>query len=185
MNNYYKFLVIVVCIICGFLMYFYRKPEQLTCSSTDVVHSPAYGKIMNIKREDNRIYIAIFLSPLDVHYQFAPVTGKITDIKYDATGKFNLAYELNKSNDNEKAIYTIQNDKGKFTVYQIAGFLVRRISVYKEKNDDINIGDTLGLIHFGSRVDLLIENVDDFELLVKEGDYMNGSHSIIGKYKQK
>ena len=173
----------ILLIISGFIMYFYRKPSQEISSSTDTVHSPAYGKIMDIKKEHDRIYIAIFLSPLDVHYQYAPVAGKITDIKYDSTGKFNLAYELNKSNDNEKAIYTIKNDKGKFTVYQIAGFLVRRISVYKEKADDVNIGDTLGLIHFGSRVDLLIENVKDFELLVKEGDYMNGSHSIIGKYK--
>lgn len=183
MNNYYKVLLIVVIVICGFLMYFYRKPKQVISSSTDFVHSPAYGKIMNIKKENNRIYIAIFISPLDVHYQFSPVAGKITDIKYDSTGKFNLAYKLNKSNNNEKTIYTIQNDKGKFIVYQIAGFLVRRISSYKEKTDDVNIGDTLGLIHFGSRVDLLIENIIDFDLLVKEGDYMNGSHSIIGKYK--
>ena len=71
MKNYYKFLVIIAIMICGFLMYFYRKPSQVISSSTDVVHSPAYGKIMDIKKEKDRIYIAIFLSPLDVHYQFS------------------------------------------------------------------------------------------------------------------
>lgn len=184
---FYKFLLLIILIllltISLFVIYFHRKPRQKVSTSTNVVHSPAYGKIMSIKNENNKIYIAIYLDLKDVHYQFSPVVGKITDIKHDKTGKFNLAYELNKSNDNEKAIYTIENEKGKFYVYQIAGKYVRRISVYKKKDDTVKIGNTLGLIHFGSRVDLVIENTNNFELLVKEGDYMSGSYSVIGKYK--
>jgi phosphatidylserine decarboxylase len=138
---------------------------------------------MSIKRrDDNTLYIAIFLSPLDIHYQFFPVSGIVKDIIYDKTGKFELAYELNKSNDNEKCIHVINNRHGDFIVYQIAGFLVRRISYYDKINEKYESGENLGLIHFGSRVDIVIPKADIFQLYVKEGDYMSGSESMIGEF---
>jgi phosphatidylserine decarboxylase len=138
---------------------------------------------MSIKRrDDNTLYISIFLSPIDIHYQFFPVSGKVKDIKYDATGKFELAYELNKSNNNEKCIHVINNRHGDFILYQIAGFLVRRISHYDKVGEAYNSGEKLGLIHFGSRVDIIIPKADVFRLYVKEGDYMSGSESLIGEF---
>jgi phosphatidylserine decarboxylase len=98
------------------------------------------------------------------------------------TGKFELAYELNKSNENEKCIHVINNKHGDFVVYQIAGFLVRRISYYDTLNKEYNSGEKLGLIHFGSRVDLIIPKADVFKLNVKEGDYVSGSESMIGEF---
>ena len=94
---------ILIFVILFLLAFFYRYPkETIREGNQDRVYSPAYGKIMSIKRrDDNTLYIAIFLSPLDIHYQFFPVSGKVKDIKYDDNGKFELAYELNKSNENE------------------------------------------------------------------------------------
>lgn len=174
----------IILIILILLAFFYRYPkETIREGSVDQVYSPAYGKIMSIKRrDDNTLYIAIFLSPLDIHYQFFPVSGRVKDIKYDATGKFELAYELNKSNENEKCIHVINNKHGDFIVYQIAGFLVRRITPYDKVGENYNSGDKMGLIHFGSRVDLIIPRADIFQLNVKEGDYMSGSKTMIGEY---
>ncbi len=175
---------ILIFVIFLFLALFYRYPtETIREGNVDQVYSPAYGKIMSIKRrDDNTIYIAIFLSPFDIHYQFFPVSGKVKDIVYDATGKFELAYELNKSNENEKCIHVINNKHGDFIVYQIAGFLVRRISYYDTLNKEYNSGEKIGLIHFGSRVDLIIPKADLFKLYVKEGDYVSGSESLIGEF---
>jgi phosphatidylserine decarboxylase len=176
-------IAVLICIFF-FLALFYRYPTEIIREgNVDKVYSPAYGKIMSIKRrDDNTFYIAIFLSPLDIHYQFFPVSGKVKDIIYDATGKYELAYELNKSNENEKCIHVINNKHGDFVVYQIAGFLVRRISYYDTLNKDYNSGEKLGLIHFGSRVDLIIPKADIFQLYVKEGDYVGGSESLIGEF---
>jgi phosphatidylserine decarboxylase len=178
-----KKITILICILF-LLAFFYRYPiETIREGNVDQVYSPAYGKIMSIKRrDDNTLYLAIFLSPLDIHYQFFPVSGKVKDIIYDPTGNFELAYELNKSNDNEKCIHVINNKHGDFIVYQIAGFLVRRISPYDTINKTYESGEKLGLIHFGSRVDLIIPKADVFRLYVKEGDYMSGSESLIGEY---
>ena len=178
-----KKITIIICILL-LLAFFYRYPiETIREGSIDQVYSPAYGKIMSIKRrKDNTLYIAMFLSPLDIHYQFFPVSGKVKDIIYDPTGKFELAYELNKSNDNEKCIHVISNKHGDFILYQIAGFLVRRISPYDKVGESYESGECIGIIKLGSRVDLIIPKADVFQLYVKEGDYMSGSESMIGEY---
>jgi phosphatidylserine decarboxylase len=173
-----------IIIILLLLAFFYRYPkETIRVNNEDRVYSPAYGKIMSIKlREDNTLYIAIFLSPLDIHYQFFPISGKVKNITYDHTGKFELAYELNKSNDNEKCIHVISNKHGDFVVYQIAGFLVRRITYYDKIGNNYESGEKMGLIHFGSRVDIIIPNADKFKLQVKEGERVSGSESLLGTY---
>ena len=177
------FVILLFCII-----YFYRYPfwigTPMDYSDNNKVFSPAFGTIMNIKKEDNGDYfIAIFLSPLDIHYQFSPVSGSITDIKYDPTGKFELAYDLNKSRDNEKSIFTIENSYGKFKVYQIAGKLVRRISRFRKIGDDVKTGQVLGLIHFGSRVDIIIPNRDNrFTPLVRVDEKVN-ANTPLGYFK--
>jgi phosphatidylserine decarboxylase len=175
-----KFIIILLL----FLSFFYRYPkENIRRDVVDKVYSPAYGKVMSIKRRDNNtIYIAIFLSPLDIHYQFFPVSGKVKDIIYDSTGNFELAYELNKSNDNEKCIHVINNIHGDFLVYQIAGYFVRRISYYDKVGESYESGESLGLIHFGSRIDLVIPKADVFNLYIKEGDYLRGSETMIGEF---
>ena len=177
-----KLLIILFLLIIIFLCYFYRYPgELIKYNNVDTVYSPAYGKILNITKKENEIFIAIFLSPFDIHYQFSPIKGIVKDIKYDATNKFNLAYELNKSNENEKCIHTISNKHGDFKVYQIAGILVRRINYYDKVGETIETGKTIGLIEFGSRVDIIIPTTDKFNLLVKEGDKVT-KETILGRF---
>ena len=178
-------MLIFILLFASLGFFFYRYPGERESSADDdnKVYSPAYGRIMKIKeRDDGTLYIAIFLSPLDIHYQFFPVSGKVERIDYDHTGKFQLAYELNKSNDNEKCIHVIRNKYGAFTVYQIAGFLVRRISPYDVVGQEAVSGKCMGLIHFGSRVDIIIPQRDRFKLQVAEGDYVSAEDTVLGYY---
>ena len=172
--NFFTFIILVI-------LFFYRKPKLfIQRNNYDKVYSPAHGTIINIKEDTTHIFIAIFLSPLDIHYQFYPVSGKVTSIVYDNTGKYELAYNINKSKDNEKCIHTIINSNGEFKVYQIAGYFVRRISYYDKPNTNVTSGDILGLIHFGSRVDVLIPK-HNFKLLVKEKEKVNNK-TLLGYF---
>jgi phosphatidylserine decarboxylase len=184
---YLNIIIIVSLLVLLFIKYFYRFPYDIfylkQSLREDKVYSPAYGKIIKINKTDDNIHIAIFLSPFDIHYQFAPINGIVKKITYDPSGKFNLAYELDKSNKNEKAIYTISNNKGEFIIYQISGFLTRDIHIFVKENQEIKTGVVLGLIDFGSRVDIIIPIKNQkFELLVKEDDKVQGIHSVLGKY---
>ena len=177
-------VLISVFLIISFLLVFYRYPFWLTQViniNNNSVYSPAFGKIMAITNEPNGdVFIAIFLSPLDIHYQFSPIDGIISHLDYDANGKFELSYNLNKSKDNEKSIYTIQSSRGTFKVFQIAGKLVRRITTFKKPHDSVKTGDTLGLIHFGSRVDIIIPNSShSFNVHVHVGDTVT-NQTVLG-----
>lgn len=182
----YLTLLIIILIIIILLCFFYRYPGErryIQSEDDNKVYSPAYGRIMKIKeRDDGTLYIAIFLSPLDIHYQFFPVSGKVERVDHDHTGKFELAYEYNKSNQNEKCIHTIRNQYGEFVVYQIAGFLVRRISPYDVVGQEAVSGKCMGLIHFGSRVDIIIPQRHRFKLLVAEGDFVDSENTVLGHY---
>jgi len=89
---------------------------------------------------------------------------------------------LNKSNKNEKSIYTISNKNGDFIVYQIAGYLVRRISTYGKIGEKVDSGECMGIIYIGSRVDIIIPNSNKFKLLVKENELVRGFNSLLGHY---
>lgn len=179
---YIIFLILIFILLC--ISFFYRCPKpKIIKNNFNTVYSPAYGRIIDISKKDNKLFIAIFLSPLDIHYQFFPISGTIINREYDSSGKFNLAYDLNKSKYNEKHITTIRNYRGDFIIYQIAGFMVRRIEIFNEKKDYINTGEKLGLIHFGSRVDIIIPDADNFNINVKKNEYVKGIYTIIGKYK--
>lgn len=167
-----------------FLLYFYREPPlNIRYNDEDNVYSPACGTVMDvIYQDDNSLLIPIFLSIFDIHQQTFPVSGLITEIKHDETGRYNIAYKVNKSNENEKIIHTITNKNGIFKVYQIAGLLARRINYYNDPLTRIESGQKLGLIHFGSRVDIIIPKANEFQLQIKKGQKVNGSRTLIGKY---
>jgi len=180
-----KFLLAIVGLTVAFFLYFYRKPQiTLRSNERDIIRSPAFGHIMDVTyQDDNTIFIAIFLSPFDIHYQLHPCNAVIESVQYDPTGQFNLAYDLNKSRENEKCITGYTTRFGTLFVYQIAGFLVRRVKTYVHPGDVAISGDYLGMIQFGSRVDIIIPSADRFTLRVKKGDYMNGSDTIIGSFE--
>ena len=182
--NLKKILGYLIVLVALFLAFFYRKPQiTLRPREHNVVRSPAFGRVLKIQEEPgDHLFIAIFLSPLDIHYQVSPVNGVIRQVDYDASGKFELAYNETKSRMNEKSIIYIDTPHGTFTLYQIAGFLVRRIDTYVRPRDRVTSGELIGLIKFGSRVDLIIPKASQFKLLAREGDYLRGSDSVIGHY---
>ena len=112
----------------------------------------------------------------------APCNGRVVSVRYDATGKFELAYNETKSRENEKAIITLDTNIGIVKVYQIAGKLVRCIDTYNKEGDRVVSGNLIGMIKLGSRVDLILPNASHFQLKVKEGIRVNGSSTIIGSY---
>ena len=175
-----SFLTKIFLFLMIFMIYFYRHPSIKISVDNRTVLSPAFGYVKYISERDDKIHIIIILSPLDVHVQYYPINGTIDRYQYDDTGSFNIIYNLHKSDKNEKVITDIKTDFGTVTVKQIAGFLVRRISNnYQDIGTEIKAGSKLGMIKFGSRVDLIIPK-KDFTLLIKENDYVYGPNSRIG-----
>jgi phosphatidylserine decarboxylase len=118
--------------------------------------SPASGTITKIAKNDTHCFISIFLSPFDIHTQVYPANGTLLHSYYDETGVFNIVTDADKSKFNEKAIhFMLLPDDTVIKFTQIAGFLPRRI-VYKGKpGDKVSAGHHMGMIKFGSRVDIL------------------------------
>ena len=183
-------IIITLLFIILFYIYFHRHPPiNIPHINDNIILAPAYGTIKKIKYKDNYIHIIIFLSPLDVHVQYYPIRGNVIKQEHDFSGKYHLAFQLNKSDLNEKVITTIKPsiNINNIIVQQIAGFFVRRISttIKNIPKNGINIepGNKLGMIHFGSRVDLILPS-NNLHLFVKENQYVYGPYTQIGLYKK-
>ena len=139
------------------LMIFYRYKKYTIEYNDNIIVSPAEGKITNIMElSNNRILVSIFLSVFDNHTQIYPVNGKVIKRVYDDTGQFGIVIDRYKSRDNEKKIHTIKMKNNNIVkVIQIAGFLPRRIVSSDVVPLDVKAGEYLGMIKFGSRVDLI------------------------------
>ena len=180
-------LFILLLLLILFWFYFHREPRIDVGSIEDnTIVSPAYGKIYKIIEEEDKIHVIIILNVFDIHTQYYPVNGTVINQIYDANGKFELVYKLYKSQMNEKVITTIQPNsdqiKGEIIVQQIAGMFVRRITTTLNRvPEPIVSGQKLGRIKFGSRVDVILPK-QNLNLLVKEGEYVNGPTTLIGTY---
>lgn len=154
--NYMKiFYGCVVVLLC--LLLFYRYSPHEKRYTDNVVVSPCEGKILLIEDRHDYYYIPIFLSIFNKHTQIYPVNGTVVDRKYDHTGKFEIVMYLDKSVDNEKKIHYIHMNNGAvITVTQLAGLLPRMITSSDVVPMEVNAGEYLGMIKFGSRVDLLL-----------------------------
>jgi phosphatidylserine decarboxylase len=144
---------IVFLILTLFFTYFFRDPERAFAASEGQVLSPADGKVVLIRESDGHQVMSIFLSPFDVHINRAPVSGLITDIRYQR-GKFLAAYDERASSQNEQNSITIEHDGNPIRFVQIAGILARRIVCWKRVGETLKAGERIGLIKFGSRVDV-------------------------------
>jgi len=150
-----KYTVIPFIILIA-LMIFYRYKTYTIEYNDNIIVSPAEGKITNIMVSNNRILVSIFLSVFNNHTQIYPVNGKVIDRVYDETGRFDIVIDRYKSRDNEKKIHTITMKNNNIVkVVQIAGFLPRRITSSDVVPLDVEAGEYLGMIKFGSRVDLI------------------------------
>ncbi len=152
----YPRLAALLLIVLIALLYFYRYDEITKRYLDNCIISPAEGTITDITQDTDYITYSIFLSPINRHTQCYPINGRVIKRVYDQTGKFALAVYRDKSRDNEKKIHSIQTKYGIITVTQIAGFLPRRISSDDRINCSVAAGEYLGIIKFGSRVDITL-----------------------------
>jgi phosphatidylserine decarboxylase len=176
------YLVVLYFVLLGVMMFMYRVPFRINRYPKNLLVSPCDGKVMSIlKINDWTTHIAIYLNLLDAHVQWSPVNGVVLSTVHKQ-GTFNPAYMFHKSRYNERVetIIYVPSIDDEIKVVQIAGQLVRRIVNYKEKNDRVERGELIGMIKFGSRVDLFIPH-NKIDLLINVGDTVFGNKTIIGK----
>jgi len=161
----YIYGIIALLILCS-ILYFYRGATIPPLYPNTII-SPADGKILKIVKHENMYHIAIFLNIHNIHVQYAPIEGQIISMKYKP-GKFNPAYLFEKSQFNERMETILETNIGQIMVVQIAGLIARTIVPFKEIGDKLDQGEALGLIKFGSRVDIWLPDI--VELKMKEGD---------------
>jgi phosphatidylserine decarboxylase len=169
----------ILLLLTLFMAFFFRDPKRVPPSDTDVVVSPADGKVTRIgpAGADSTV-VSIFLSPLDVHINRSPIPGKIVDVLY-SPGKFLMATNEKASLVNEQNALTIQGEKITVVCKQIAGILARRIVCWKAEGDSLGLGERFGMIKFSSRTDVLLPA--NVRVIVKEGDRVRGGTTVIGR----
>ncbi|MCB4790458.1 MAG: phosphatidylserine decarboxylase family protein [Elusimicrobia bacterium] len=165
-------------LLCFFCCYFFRDPKRNVPHDEKLVISPADGRIMEIIKEGDTNVIRIFLSVFNVHLQRSPVSGKVVSMDYKP-GKFLPAMDKAAHMENEQNIIKIRNANGEYTVKQIAGILARRVVSWVKKNDELKMGQQIGLIKFGSQVDISIPV--SARIKVKEGDKVTGGETVLSE----
>ncbi len=169
----------VFLVLTAFIAFFFRDPERTIPPDASVIVSPADGKIVGIVPEpDHTLRVSIFLSIFNVHINRSPIAGKVESVHY-IPGKFKVAFDPSASVENEQNVLVIGNSSYRIKLSQIAGILARRIVCWKKQGDKVDKGERIGLIKFGSRVDIFLpENVN---LAVRLGDKVHGGSSIIAR----
>jgi phosphatidylserine decarboxylase len=166
-----------------FVFYFFRDPERTIPADPGKVLAPADGRVVEIVEEQSESVpghrISIFLSIWDVHVQRAPVAGRISKIEY-RPGKFYGAYRAAASHDNEQNAIYINTPTATIIVKQIAGAIARRVLCWKQVGDSLAIGERVGMIRFGSRVDIWIPS--DAEVTVRRGQFAKGGETVIARW---
>lgn len=180
-------LIITAVILLGTLNFF-RDPERKVPSKKGIIVSPADGKIIitknNVVNEfvgKNCNLISIFMSPLDVHVNRIPITGKVEYLKY-YEGKFLAAFDDKASENNERMEIGLVSDEGKIFFTQVAGFLARRIITELEIGDSVKIGERFGMIKFGSRVDVFVP--ENWTPVAKLNESVTAGETILFKLKE-
>jgi phosphatidylserine decarboxylase len=171
--------------IATFMAYFFRDPERQILAEPGLIVSPADGKVTRVQplspeQANSPIVVSIFLSPLDVHINRAPIAGIIKDVAY-TKGKFLMATKEDSSLLNEQNAITIEGEQMTIVCKQIAGILARRIVCWKKRGDTLTRGERFGLIKFSSRTDLILPPNVAVEVIV--GTRVQGGSSIIGRLR--
>ncbi len=170
-----------------FILSFFRNPDRsIKKTDENKIYAPADGKVVVIEQtkeseylHDERIQVSIFMSPLNVHVNRNPVSGKVAYEKYHK-GKYLVAWHPKSSTENERHTTVYEASKGKVLMRQIAGALARRIVNYKKAGDEVTQGDTMGFIKFGSRVDLFLPL--NANIVVKKDQVVRGNIDVIATF---
>jgi len=172
----------VLVFLAFFVFYFFRNPDRKIPMEPGVVVSPADGRVVVVKEEENAgrpgRRISIFLAIWNVHVNRSPAAGTITRLEYKP-GKFLAAWAEKASLENEQNVFTLSSEYGEIVFKQIAGWVARRVVSWKKTGDPVGRGELVGLVRFGSRVDLWLP--EGAEIAVKVGDNVKGGSSVIAR----
>jgi len=171
--NSYNRLFGLSLLVLLILVIFYRYTPYNERHKDNTIISPAQGLVTNIIKKAGRINVSIYLNIANNHTQIYPVNGKVINRYYDRSGVFNLVVDMDKSRHNEKKIHTIKMKDGKIIyVTQIAGYFPRCIASSDKVPENVKAGEYMGIIKFGSRVDISFPG--DLDLVkVKLNDKIN------------
>jgi phosphatidylserine decarboxylase len=167
---------------------FFRVPKRTSPTGDDLIICPADGKVVVIEEveeteyfNDKRIQISIFMSPLNVHANWNPISGITKYYKYHP-GKFLVAWHPKSSTENERSTVVTEHKNGQEVLFrQVAGAVARRIVCYAKKDQQVNAGSEFGFIKFGSRIDVFLPL--GTELNINIDDVVQGKTTVIGKLK--
>jgi phosphatidylserine decarboxylase len=180
-------LSIFFILITIFLVYFFRDPNRKTEANDTIIYSPADGEVIEIKEvsEDKflktqAMVIKIFMTPLDVHVQRAPIKGRIGYLEYKK-GKFMPANLDKASDENEQNLIGIESDKVKILIKQIAGLIARRIVWWVNTQQGVSQGERIGMIKLGSQVDIYVPLHVAIKIKIK--DKVKAGLTILGEIK--
>jgi phosphatidylserine decarboxylase len=167
-------------LLAAFCLWFFRDPERVVPDTPGAIVSPGDGKVTDVSRivvnGAERLRISIFLNVFNVHVNRSPIGGVIRDVRYQK-GKFLNAMGANSAGENEQNIVTVEGEGQTVVFKQIAGLIARRIVFYKNIGDPVARGERVGLIKFGSRVDVVMDA--GVQPAVKVGDHVKGASSIL------
>jgi phosphatidylserine decarboxylase len=170
-----------------FTTFFFRDPDRKVLQDPRLLVSPADGKVVQVMPAPEgsplgpgSSQISIFLSVFDVHINRAPIAGRVARVDYHK-GEFLPAFDHKASTRNEQNTVTIADGDTRVAFKQIAGLIARRIVFNKRVDDPVARGERVGMIKFGSRVDVFLP--PEFKVTVKEGDRVQGGISVLGERK--
>lgn len=167
-------------LLAMFFLWFFRDPERAIPQDAGAVVSPGDGKVTDVgtvlEGNEKRLRVSIFLSVFDVHVNRSPIAGVVRDIRYQR-GQFLNAMNVVSAELNEQNMVTMEGDGQRVVFKQIAGLLARRIVFYPKVGESLERGQRVGLIKFGSRVDVLLDA--SARVNVKVGDRVKGGASVL------
>jgi len=169
-----------------FIFSFFRDPERVIPTESGTVVSPGDGRVVVVTEEENEgrpgKRVSIFLAVWNVHVNRSPAAGTIARIDY-RPGKFLAAMREQASVENEQNVFTLSTDAGELVFKQIAGLIARRVVSWKKQGERVARGERIGLVRFGSRVDLWVPK--EAEILVRVGENVKGGSSVLARWPAK
>lgn len=169
-----------VILMGAFCLWFFRDPEREIPALAGAIVSPGDGKVTDVSAVATggiqRSRISIFLNVFDVHVNRSPIAGVIRDVRYQK-GKFLNAMGAHSAEENEQSIVTVEGEGGTVVFKQIAGLIARRIVFNLKAGDRVVRGQRVGLIKFGSRVDIIFDS--EATIQVKPGDRVKGGSTVL------
>ena len=171
---------VIPLLLALFFLWFFRDPERAIPDAAGAIVSPADGKVTDVspvtESGSRQTRISIFLNVFDVHVNRSPIEGVVREVRYQR-GKFLNAMNQVSAEQNEQNIVRVEGEGGAVIFKQIAGLLARRIVFYPKVGDRLQRGQRVGLIKFGSRVDVLVDSTAGLQ--VKVGDRVRGGASVL------